>query len=209
MIFTFEGLPYSGRSTQINNVQDLLNKKARVLKFTEPGWNNETSLVLKSLIEAPQFTDTEKLFLYLADRAGLYQRNLTRLYREAKMMGDTVPPIVLAKNGPDSTVAYQGFGKNIAPIQFLVEANNITTRGVMPTKTFYMDVSVDTVESRMDESGLELKPEQRKFLEDVRAGFLKICEVEERVVYIDAEQKENEVLEKLSVHLREVLGSVL
>lgn len=207
MIFTFEGLPYSGRATQIKNVADLLAKKARVLQFTEPGWNNETSRIMKVMIDAPQFTETERLFLYLADRAGLYQRNLTQVFRESKMMGYANPPIVLAKNGPDATVAYQGFGKKVADPRFIAEANDVAARGVMPVKTFYMDISPDTVESRMDEAGIELKPDQKKFLEDVRSGFLKICEIEERVVYIDAEQKEEKILEDVLLHMREVLGN--
>ena len=114
--------------------------------------------------------------------------------------------VVLCDRGPDSTVAYQGFGEQLAPVPWIVEANKMATQGVMPGLTFYLDVD-PTVALKRAKNPNYFEKQGVEFFARVRDGFKQIAEVDkERVVTLDATASKEEVHKQVLEEIHRRLG---
>jgi len=114
--------------------------------------------------------------------------------------------IVLCDRGPDSTVAYQGFGEQLAPVPWIVEANKIAMQGVMPTVTFLMDIEPAEALKRAKNPNY-FERQGVEFFQRVRQGFHEIAKVDhDRIVTLDAtlpvEQVHAQIVEVINQRLR-------
>ena len=179
---SFEGIDGAGKTTQIELLKKRLEKNNYKVKvFREPG-GMEISESLRKIILNKSFdiSSNTEMLLFLAARSEL----VTKVISPALEKGY----YVICDRYIDSTVAYQGFGRNI-DIKIINDLNKFVTLGLLPTVTFYLDIPVKTMilrknkenNDRMENSGL-------KFFERVRSGYFDLELKNNRFVKIDASQ---------------------
>ena len=205
MLITFEGIDGSGKTTQLSKLQDYLHqRKLNVIATREPGWKSEVSGIMRHLILNGDTSAAQKLYLLLADRTDHYSKLVCPLLKGGYGMPANM--IVLCDRGPDSTVAYQGFGENLAPVPWIVEANRIAMQDTMPNLTFYLDLDPD-IALRRAKNPNYFEKQGVEFFKRVRTGFKQIAEVDKnRVVTIDATQPVDVVHNQIVEIVRRRLG---
>lgn len=191
MFITFEGIDGSGKTTQITLLESWLRGKGMgVVSLREPGGTALSESVRGVLLSAKHdIVSRAELLLFEAARAQLVET----VIRPAINRGE----VVICDRFADSSTAYQGFGRGL-PVEEVQQCNNIATGGLLPTITFFLDVSVEislarasgrqtSAPDRMEKSGLE-------FFERVRNGYLALANAEpERFVIVPAEQPAEEI----------------
>jgi dTMP kinase len=203
ILVTLEGIEGVGKSTQIALVREVLAQNQEVICVREPGGTEIGSrirhLLLDPTIEETFFPFTE-LFLYAASRAQL----MAQVIQPALDVGK----IVLCDRFIDSTVAYQAYGAGI-PLVDVEKINLQATNGVMPTRTYLLDLPLTVSEQRMTARGKGKDRMERKelaFHKRVRAGFLAIAEQEpERVKVIDATMSPTDICMEITADLQKYL----
>ena len=134
-------------------------------------------------------TPRAELLLFEAARA----QHVQDVLRPALERGD----IVLCDRFTASTVAYQGYGREL-PLRDIAEANRIAVEGVEPDLALLLDLPPDTGLRRdtTDPAGDRLRVEGAAFHQRVRAGYLAQAAADpERWLVIDATQPKEAVLE--------------
>ena len=210
MFVTFEGLDFSGKTTQ---AQRLVNR----LKACPP--NGETALRTVHFIREPGGTlISERLRDILLDRKHLEMCNLTELMlfsaSRAQLVFQVIAPAlergedVICDRYHDSTTAYQGYGRGLN-INDVRRINAIATNGVDPELTILVDITVDEIERRKVAAGLvfdRMESSGRAFYEKVRQGYLDLARNEpDRFVRINGmtsvEQVEAEIWRAVTVRM--------
>ncbi len=186
MFITFEGPEGSGKSTQARLLAEYLQARGeRVLLTREPGGTHigdEVREILHSLDNTAMVAATE-FFLYNAARAQL----VAQVIRPALAAGK----IVLSDRFADSTLAYQGYGRQL-DLEFVRSVTEFATGGLKPDLTFFLDISVEQGLLRR-QNGQERGEEwnrmdalSREFYERVRAGYAELMRAEPaRWVFVD------------------------
>lgn len=188
MFITFEGMDGSGKSTQAQLLAEHLRSALggdRVILTREPGGTQigeQIREVIHSLRNQEMASTTEFL-LYNAARAQI----VAQLIRPALAEGK----IVLCDRYADSTIAYQGFGRQL-DMEMVRQVIGYATGGLEPDLTFYIDVDIDEGLARRNhghQRGEELNrmdTQTREFYDRVRAGYeTLICEKPARWIRID------------------------
>lgn len=179
---TFEGADGCGKTTQIGLVQEYLNKKnIENILTREPGGSDLGVHLRKILLhyEAP-VSNIAETFLYLADRAQHIEYKIKPALEEGK--------IVLCDRHTDSTLAYQGYGReqDLEKIKYL---NAIATTGIKPDLTIVFDIESEIAQQRLGGEKDRLEAEGLEFHKKLRHGYLDIAKNDpKRVKVIDANQ---------------------
>ena len=216
MIITLEGLPYSGKKIQQHRLAKQLDTWGfdPIVMEGESGWNRETSGIINYIATKADVTPVEKLFLFLADRAGFYGRFIPPIYKygsgsyhdpQGRRGGK---PAVVCVGGPDSTLAFQGFGEALVAAQDIDMMNKLAQQGVKIDMTIFIDIGVDAMMKKVPAE--ERKVFERlgpEYFQRVRDGYHKIAEVESnRVCVIDGSGSEDEIhagiLEDLQIRMK-------
>lgn len=204
MFITFEGSDGSGKSTQIQLLEDYLRKSGQNVQVTrEPGGTDIGERIRQVLLDMEHekmHARTETL-LFNAARAQLIEQEIRPALSEGK--------VVLCDRFADSTVAYQGYGRE-QDIEELKRLISFATGGLSPDLTFYLDLPPEEgirrkladYQNRLDVQGLA-------FYRRVEAGYHEMIAAEPgRWVIINAarslEQVHQEVVsavqDKLTAH---------
>jgi dTMP kinase len=204
MFITFEGMDGSGKSTQARLLADYLRTlhgDGRIVLTREPGGTKigeQIRGVIHSLRNQEMASRTEFL-LYNAARAQI----VAEVIRPALEQGK----IVLSDRYADSTLAYQGYGRqlDLAAVRRIIE---FATEGLMPDLTFFIDVSIEEGLARRSnghEHGEELNrmdTQTRDFYKRVRAGYDMLMRQEPtRWIRIDGARNVEQVQLDLQKHL--------
>lgn len=191
MFITFEGADGCGKTTQQMLAADYLESKGyEVLITREPGAKGLGEDIRKILLDykGPVSERCESL-LFLADRA----QHVDNMILPAIEKGQ----IVLCDRYTDSTVAYQGYGRqqNLVRINKL---NDFATNFLKPDLTFVFDIDVETSMQRVGKEKDRLESEGKEFHNRVRNGYLEIAKQEpERIKVIDASMSIEEIHEEV------------
>ncbi len=185
MLITFEGLDFSGKSTQVRLLSERLSQENfNVLVLREPG-GTEIGEKIRSILldkESSGMTDASELFLFSASRA--------QLVEEVVKPGLEGNMIVICDRFYDSTTAYQGWGRGLMK-EAITAIHQLATSGLVPDLTFFLDLPLPEVEKRMQrsKSGKDrMESNGQGFYEKVREGYLHLAHHEKRFVIIDAVQ---------------------
>jgi dTMP kinase len=185
MLITFEGLDFSGKSTQVRLLSERLSlENFNVLVLREPGGTEIGEKIRTILLdkEVSGMTDASELFLFSASRSQLVEEVI-----KPALEGGMV---VLCDRFYDSTTAYQGWGRGLSR-EAIDVVNLFATSGLTPDVTFFLDLPIDEVEKRMlrAKSGKDrMESNGEGFYEKVREGYLSLAKKEKRFVVIDAKQ---------------------
>ncbi|MGW1885741.1 dTMP kinase [Streptomyces sp. NPDC001970] len=178
-----EGGDGAGKSTQVEALAEWIRAKGHEVVVTrEPGATpvgKRLRSILLDVSSAGLSHRTEAL-LYAADRA----EHVDTVVRPALERG----AIVISDRYIDSSVAYQGAGRDLSPTE-IARISRWATDGLVPHLTVLLDVSPETARERFTEAPDRLESEPAEFHQRVRAGFLTLAAADPtRYLVVDAGQ---------------------
>lgn len=194
MFITFEGPDGSGKSTVIKKVYEKLSSDGYDIVLTrEPGGTPIAEKIRDIILDnSNQAIDarTEAL-LYAASRRQHLVEKIWPALKEGK--------IVLCDRFLDSSLAYQGGGRNLG-IENVLNINLFATENTYPDLTLFFDVSPEIGLSRVSHDKKRvadrLDNENENFHEKVYNAFKDIVKTyKDRTVIIDASKPLEEVIE--------------
>jgi dTMP kinase len=172
LFVTLEGPEGSGKSTQARLLAEYLKSCGEdVLLTREPGGTaigDQIREILHSLANTAM-TPKAELLLYSAARAQI----VAEVIRPAL----AADKIVLSDRYADSTIAYQGYGRQL-DLELVKRITEFATGGLKPDLTFFIDVTVDKgLQRRKDghsrgEEWNRMDSLSSEFYDRVRAGYL-------------------------------------
>lgn len=188
LFITLEGGEGAGKTELARALAARLVDVDVVVTF-EPGGTPLGAVLRERLFdEAHPLSPWAETFLFLADRA----THVSEVIRPALARGAAV----ICDRFADSTVAYQGYGRQLDPI--LIEAlNRQAAGGLVPHLTFFLDVPIQqgldrSQRAREDRIGREPIDFHRRVAE----GFKQLALKEpDRIHTLDAARPADEVLE--------------
>ena len=145
MFISFEGIDYSGKTTQATLLVERLKKLHKDVVFLrEPGGTSVSEKIRTILLDRDHIALTEltELLLFSAARAQLVQEVIRPALHAGK--------IVICDRFYDSTTAYQGYGRNL-DLESIQQLNAIATGGMKPDITLFVDVEIDEVVRRSND----------------------------------------------------------
>ena len=191
MFITFEGLDFSGKTTQANLLVERLKQRGNDVVFLrEPGGTKISEKIREILLDKQHLEMNERaeLFLFSAAR--------TQLVSEVILPALQRGMIVLCDRYDDSTTAYQGFGRGLNLDQ-IKTINAMATAGTTPDLTVLVDIDIDEITRRQKAGGISsdrMESSGRQFYERVRAGYLTIALSEpKRFVVINGMRRTEEI----------------
>lgn len=214
MLITIEGLPHAGKKVQRDLLANALAKMGYnpTTQTSFTGWNSQESLIINSLAVNGPGTPLEKLFLFLADQAGFVDRLVRPVFKYGgainQQTGRPGNPAIICAGGPDSIVAFQGFGEQLAPIKQLVDMRNLALGGALPDLTIYLDIHVDEMMARVpadERAAIERKGPE--YYNNVRKGFLEMANIEsDRVKIVQSNISDEGIHERIMEVVRQFLS---
>jgi dTMP kinase len=197
---TLEGPEGAGKTTQLKLLSKWLDDQNIAHVITrDPGGTALGKPIRRILLnsESPVHPVTE-LLLYEADRA----QNVSEIILPALAEGK----VVFCDRYIDSTIAYQGFGRQIER-QLIDLLNDIATQGLRPKTTILFDIESSAGLARLHPSGHDrLEREALEFHQKVRHGYLELAKADpDRWRIIDAAGPMHAVQEEL----RRIVGEAL
>jgi dTMP kinase len=195
MFITFEGIDFSGKSTQVELLKEyLLKEDKRVEIIREPGGTEISEKVRTILLDKTHnhMSIETEIFLFSASRAQLVREKIRPLLKKGIY--------VISDRFHDSTTAYQGYGRGI-PLEAVEQINKLAISGTIPDVTFIIDVPAQIAEERkhrkehFDLDRIEIA--EREFFEKVRNGYLEIASKEKRFRVIDGTKEIDKIHNKI------------
>lgn len=195
LFVSIEGFDGVGKTTQANLLNEYLkNEGIKSILVREPGGTSVAEKIREILIADSELSPITELLLFESARSDL----VNKLIRE-KLENDF---IVITDRYLDSTLAYQGYGRNIDK-SIINELNKFSTDNLYPDITFLLDLKVEEAnkrtKKRKDTSNkdqiLKFENEENIFHQKIRDGFLKIAKNnKDRINIIDASLDQKEIL---------------
>ena len=187
---TVEGLDGSGKGTQIERLSDALDRWGfEVVHTREPGGTPIGEKIREILLdkENTAMTDVTEALLYAASRAQHVREKILPAVAEGK--------VVLCDRFLDSSVAYQGGGRQLG-IDEVLQINAPAVEGAMPDLTVYLDIDHrESLKRRCAASEPDrLEMEAESFHARVEDGYHQlIARDPDRFVVVDAAKTRDEV----------------
>jgi dTMP kinase len=198
MFVTFEGVDWSGKSTQAALLAGWLAEEGRkVLLTREPGGTPVAEAVRDVVLHGHDMTPWAEAALYAAARAD----HVEHAIRPALERGEDV----ICDRYIDSSVAYQGIGRGLGE-ERVRELNLLVTRGLLPDRTFLVLLDPDEARRRGAGQPDRIEREGDGFWRAVDDGFRSLAaEFPERIVPVDGSRSPDEIAEEVREHVRELL----
>ncbi|MFD9287221.1 dTMP kinase [Streptomyces sp. NPDC060030] len=179
-----EGGDGAGKSTQVEALTEWIRAKGHEVVVTrEPGATPIGKRLRSILLDVSSagLSNRAEALLYAADRA----EHVDSVVRPALERG----AIVISDRYIDSSVAYQGAGRDLAPTE-IARISRWATSGLVPHLTVLLDVDPQTARERFTEAPDRLESEPAEFHERVRSGFLTLAAADPaRYLVVDAGQE--------------------
>lgn len=177
LFITFEGADGCGKTTQIELLNKYLQEKGfKTLVTREPGAKGLGEKLREILLNYDgEVSPNCESFLFLADRA----QHVDCVIKPALKKGI----IVLCDRHTDSTVAYQGYGRQL-DIEQIKKLNGIAVNGLKPNLTIVFDIDIETSMQRVGKTKDRMESAGTEFFNRVRNGYLAIAKEEPNRVKI-------------------------
>lgn len=171
LFITFEGADGCGKTTQIELLDKYLQEKGfKTLVTREPGAKGLGEKLREILLNYDgEVSPNCESFLFLADRA----QHVDCVIKPALKKGI----IVLCDRHTDSTVAYQGYGRQL-DIEQIKKLNEIAVNGLKPDLTIVFDIDIETSMQRVGKTKDRMESAGSEFFNRVRNGYLAIAKEE-------------------------------
>jgi len=173
LLISFEGIDGSGKSTQCKMLyHELLDRGYGVHLYREPGGTLISEKIRDILLdrENVEMSPITEMLLYFSSRNQL----ITEKVLPALERGE----IVLLDRFVDSTIAYQGYGRDLS-LESIRKVADVAIGNLSPDLTILVDTPLDTAENRMDQRELDrLEAENVEFKQRTRNGYLQLVKDE-------------------------------
>lgn len=207
ILISLEGPDGAGKTTVLKEILPEIKKMKRdIISTREPG-GVRLAEEIRQLILDPKNTEIDsktEMLLFAAAR---------RLHMQEKMLPALkAGKVVIVDRFIDSSVAYQGYGREL-DVEVVDWLNNFATDGLKPDLTLYFDIDTDValdriMSNRADEVN-RLDLERAEMHRKVRQGYLKMVEKEpQRFVTIDASQSVEKVVSDTIEAIKERFASI-
>lgn len=195
-----EGGDGAGKSTQAEALAEWIRAKGHEVVVTrEPGATPVGKRLRSILLDVSSagLSHRAEALLYAADRA----EHVDTVVRPALERG----AVVISDRYIDSSVAYQGAGRDLSPTE-VARINRWATDGLVPHLTVLLDVAPETARERFTEAPDRLESEPAEFHARVRSGFLTLAASDPgRYLVVDAGQEPEAVTTVIRARLDQVL----
>jgi len=167
-----EGIDGCGKTTQIDEISrwipnsGLMKENSKLVKTREPG-GSLLGKKLRNLIldnnQENKPSSLAELLLYSADRAEHVSKIISPALKNQNW--------VISDRFCDSTLAYQGYGRNIN-LEVIKKIESIVCQGEYPDLTIFLEISAEeSILRRKNFIPDRIESEGLKFLQKVNEGF--------------------------------------
>ena len=173
---SFEGGEGSGKSTQIKLLAKKLAKYGDVITTREPGGTIEAEIIRNLLVKGEKNKWSgvvETLLLYAARKDHIDKVILPNLNKNKWVLCDRFK---------ESTIVYQGYGKNV-DIKLIKKLDKLITGNLRPSLTFILDIDPKIgLKRSIRKVNTETRYEKMSlsFHNKIRKGFKKIASTNKR-----------------------------
>lgn len=194
IFISFEGIEGSGKSTQVGLLASRLREQGKeIVVVREPGGTRigEQIREITHNRENVDLTAVSESYLMAASRAQLVREMIRPALTDGK--------IVIADRFIDSSLAYQGFGRQLGE-EVIWTLNQLAIDDVIPDLTVFLDVPPDIGFQRRNSTYKidRLDLQQKDFFERVYRGYKKLAEkYKERYVIIDGDDTIDQTARKI------------
>ena len=201
IFITVEGSDGSGKSTQIGNIKRYFEDRNIQAIFTrEPGGTHIGEKIREIILDNDnkEMTGLTEAFLYAAARAQHVDEKILPALQQGR--------IVICDRFVDSSIAYQGYGRQLGNV--VKEVNQYAVRDVLPDLTIFFDLSPEKGRERIKRNNMtfdRLEKENMDFHQRVYRGYQEIIEGEQRFAVIDASKSEEQVCRDVFAILDQLL----
>ncbi|MFG1998656.1 dTMP kinase [Spirillospora sp. NPDC048911] len=200
VFIAFEGGEGAGKTTQARLAAIWLRDHGfEVVTTREPG-ATKTGMRLRALLldkETTGLSDRAETLLYAADRAD----HVANVIRPAMQRG----AIVVSDRYIDSSLAYQGFGRQ-QRVGDIAQLNAWATMGLVPDLTVLLELPPEAGLNRITSPADRMESEPQAFHERVLGGFRALAEAEpDRYLVIDASRSQAEISRLIQDRIRAIL----
>lgn len=188
MFIVFEGLDGCGKTTQLELLKYNLEKDGykNIKTFREPG-STELSEKIRDILLNFDLTDIQRMFLFLTARNSLVKEKIEPAVENNE--------IVLCDRYTSSTLAYQGYGKNVTDIGVIHRLNNLACENIHPDLTIFIDVPVEEC-MRRQENHDKMENSVMHVYEKIYNGYKQLSKNNNWIV-IDGTKPVEEISEKI------------
>ena len=198
MFVTFEGVDWSGKSTQAELLADWLRGQGRTVVATrEPGGTPVAEGVRELVLHGHDMAPWAEAALYAAARAD----HAASLIRPALARGDDV----VCDRYLDSSVAYQGIARGLGEAR-VRELSLIVTEGLLPDRTFLVLLDPEEALARASGDHDRIEREGAAFMRKVHEGYRVLAAAEPgRIVAVDGARTQEQIAEEIRERVRALL----
>jgi dTMP kinase len=167
----FEGGEGSGKSTQARLLAERLRAEGYAVRLTHEPGDTPVGLEMRRIVLSPEtgaLSPRTEALLYIADKA----EHVDTVVTPALDRGE----VVITDRYVDSTLAYQGAGRDLA-VDDLEQVARWATHGLRPNLTIVLDLAQEHGLSRF-EGRDRIEMESLDFLERAREAFLGLAEAD-------------------------------
>jgi dTMP kinase len=203
MFITFEGLDFSGKSTQAKLLHEyFLVKKKKSILLREPGGTKISEKIREILL------DREHLEMYPLTEFFMFSASRSQLVNEIIKPHLKKKFIVICDRYFDSSSAYQGYGGNL-DMKKVDIVNSFAIGGLIPDLSFLINLSPSQAFSRA-QNGDKLKDriENKKlsYYKKVYEGFMEIADKnKKRFVILDGTKS----IKDIHLKIKEIVNKKL
>jgi dTMP kinase len=198
MFVTFEGIDWSGKSTQAKLLAGWLEEQGRVvLRTREPGGSPVAEAVRELVLHGDEMSPWAEAALYAAARA----ENVSSVIRPALGRGEDV----VCDRYLDSSVAYQGAGRGLGE-SHVRDLSLLVTGGLLPDRTVLVALDVERARSRAGRHHDRIERAGDDFMRVVEEAYRALAAAEPgRIVVVDGDRPPSEIAEEVREHIRPLL----
>lgn len=168
LFIAFEGGDGAGKSTQVSLLREALESAGRTVTVTrQPGGTDLGHQIRDLVLHGAHVAPRAEALLFAADKA----HHVDQLIRPALDRGE----VVLTDRYTDSSVAYQGAGRDLGA-QEIHDLNMWAVDELVPDLTVVVDVSAQEGRRRRGEVHDRLEAEEDAFHEAIRAHYLAMAQ---------------------------------
>ena len=194
---TFEGIDGCGKSTQVKKLVEFFNKTKKTAIFVrEPGGTQISEEIREILLNRhlEDISDRTEALLMTGSRSQLtHEIIIPNLNKGLHVVADRYS---------DSTLAYQGGGRQI-DIEWLIRLNQFATYDIEPNVTFYIDVLPEEALKRKNQEKDRIEMAGIELQNRVRDTYLKLSQrFQDRYKVIDGHDTIDNIHTKILDEIR-------